>query len=651
MSWLISKLKAAQCGKSLVTAPNSTKLWTAASTNQLGRKRPYIKGFRELDNEIDRAYATRACISSVHVVIFPPQPAGEPEIPKKHSSDFTHQSQTPIPPLSAVSAMTEPSLAAQHRLHNATYARTRSTPCLRRPRQPKYSSNLAFTKAPTRSLSAPLMQQFSTSTATVSRTVEEATLQEQLARTAQVQQQSFPSFYRRELPADLVHFNSELGRQYFREAMLDGTMELYFPLAEQFLTQAEPAYCAISTLAMCFNALGVDPGKQWKRPWRWFSEEMLECCTPLDTIMKEGLTFRQFASLARCHGVLVEDYRADLASVDHFRSVLEQLSTTSSVVKDGHASTSITHDPHRAGLRAALVVSFSRQALNQTGDGHMSPIGGYHRKSDSVLILDVARFKYPPYWVPVQRLYDSMLRCDKVSSMPRGYCVLTPLISRQSAVAGAGTGGMLDLPLQVDSVETTRSRYNRLNSRMCPDTHETATDRKTQSASQEHVKDESSSPRVCPKCNRPDGACAQPTYHSHMSYASDVRGAYPTNCREENFNPNTTYVSTSSSNLASFSTTTVKAQGSASLVSSTTASNSSATVMSVSTVSTSTTTTVSSLPSSSSINVTSSTVTLTTQQSETQESVPKYSSSCILDLDPGSACPPKIRRWIGKLRI
>ena len=41
-----------------------------------------------------------------------------------------------------------------------------------------------------------------------------------------------------------------------------------------------------------------------------------------------------------------------------------------------------------------IITSFARSSLKQTGDGHFSPIAGYHEESDSVLILDVARFKY-----------------------------------------------------------------------------------------------------------------------------------------------------------------------------------------------------------------------------------------------------------------
>jgi len=33
------------------------------------------------------------------------------------------------------------------------------------------------------------------------------------------------------------------------------------------------------TLCMILNALGVDPQKQFKGPWRYYSQEMLECVT------------------------------------------------------------------------------------------------------------------------------------------------------------------------------------------------------------------------------------------------------------------------------------------------------------------------------------------------------------------------------------
>ena len=72
-----------------------------------------------------------------------------------------------------------------------------------------------------------------------------------------------------------------------------------------------------------------------------------------------------------------------------------------------------------------LVVSYSRRSFKQTGDGHFSPVGGVHRGRDLVLILDVARFKYPPHWVPLSLLYEAMSHLDPVTSLPRGYLLMS----------------------------------------------------------------------------------------------------------------------------------------------------------------------------------------------------------------------------------
>lgn len=56
----------------------------------------------------------------------------------------------------------------------------------------------------------------------------------------------------------------------------------------------------------------------------------------------------------------------------------------------------------------------------QTGTGHFSPIGGYHAGRDMVLILDVARFKYPPHWVPLTLLWEAMDTIDKATGQRRG---------------------------------------------------------------------------------------------------------------------------------------------------------------------------------------------------------------------------------------
>jgi hypothetical protein len=46
----------------------------------------------------------------------------------------------------------------------------------------------------------------------------------------------------------------------------------------------------------------------------------------------------------------------------------------------------------------------SRPSLGQTGAGHFSPIAAWHDASDMALVLDTARFKYPPFWAPIAKV-------------------------------------------------------------------------------------------------------------------------------------------------------------------------------------------------------------------------------------------------------
>jgi len=215
---------------------------------------------------------------------------------------------------------------------------------------------------------------------------------------------SAQGFYRRSLPDSAIAFSSVEGKQIFREALALGGMEGYFALAEQFHTQAEPAFCGLGSLVVVLNALSIDPGRIWKGVWRWYGEEFLDCCLPLSVIKENGITFDEFVCIARCNGAVVKPNRYHQSSLENFRQAVEEVSAASG-------------DIH-------LVVSYSRKVLGQTGDGHFSPIGGYHPKRDLVLLLDVARFKYPPHWVSLPLLWQAFEPLDPVTNQCRGYILL-----------------------------------------------------------------------------------------------------------------------------------------------------------------------------------------------------------------------------------
>lgn len=60
-----------------------------------------------------------------------------------------------------------------------------------------------------------------------------------------------------------------------------------------------------------------------------------------------------------------------------------------------------------------IIVNFLRSELHQQGGGHHSPIAAYDKKTDRILLLDVARYKYPAYWVKIDDLWNAVNTKDK----------------------------------------------------------------------------------------------------------------------------------------------------------------------------------------------------------------------------------------------
>lgn len=214
------------------------------------------------------------------------------------------------------------------------------------------------------------------------------------------------ALYRRPLPENCSAFASEEGKKIFMEALLSGHMNCYFRLASQFRTQDDPAYCGLATLIMVLNALEIDPGRVWKGPWKWYHEDMLDCCVPTELVRKQGITFDEFICIADCNSMDTAAVRVDQnASLEDFRKLV----------------ISMTKREDRF-----LIVSYSRGMLGQTGDGHFAPISGYHPERDLVLILDTARFKYPPHWVSLSQIFEAMKGLDSTTGLPRGYVEMWP---------------------------------------------------------------------------------------------------------------------------------------------------------------------------------------------------------------------------------
>lgn len=127
--------------------------------------------------------------------------------------------------------------------------------------------------------------------------------------------------------------------------------------------------------------------------------------------------------LARCNGASVHMVLGSDVSLDQFRQHVRLICSGQPVsclqndatIENNNGGISTTNN------NTVMIVSYHRPKLNQTGSGHFSPIGGYNEAEDMVLIMDVARFKYPPHWAPLTSLYEALQPVDPDSGSSRGY--------------------------------------------------------------------------------------------------------------------------------------------------------------------------------------------------------------------------------------
>ena len=76
-------------------------------------------------------------------------------------------------------------------------------------------------------------------------------------------------------------------------------------------------------LSLCASSISrflpkVDPQRVWKTPWRWYAEELLECCAPLVAVKQKGITLVDFACLARCNGCECSTIFAEKGTVEEY---------------------------------------------------------------------------------------------------------------------------------------------------------------------------------------------------------------------------------------------------------------------------------------------------------------------------------------------
>ncbi|BAZ20094.1 phytochelatin synthase [Kalymmatonema gypsitolerans NIES-4073] len=206
------------------------------------------------------------------------------------------------------------------------------------------------------------------------------------------------------LPQNLITFNSPEGEKLLFESQ---SRDDFFPLGMQFVTQNTQTYCGVASIVMVLNGLQIPaPETPEYSPYRvftqenFFNNEATRKVLPPEVVSRMGMTLEQIGQLLASYGVKVKVYHAADTNLEDFRKLVSQnLKQPANFV----------------------IINYLRKEIGQQKGGHISPIAAYNEKTDRFLIMDVARYKYPPIWVKTADLWKAMATPDSVSGKTRGF--------------------------------------------------------------------------------------------------------------------------------------------------------------------------------------------------------------------------------------
>lgn len=209
------------------------------------------------------------------------------------------------------------------------------------------------------------------------------------------------------LPDNLTKFDGVIGTALLKKNAQLNTSHLL----AHFTTQDTQTYCGVASAVMVLNAAIVhdapidpiyDPYNYFTQD-NFFTDAVTDIITP-EEVLAAGMTLQQMAdAIDTFDGVFVEHFHASDISLTEFRLI---------------AKTALANNQY-------VTVNFLRTAAGfETGGGHHSPVAAYNKETDQFLILDVARYRYPSFWISAEDLWNSINTTDNDAGKSRGFIVI-----------------------------------------------------------------------------------------------------------------------------------------------------------------------------------------------------------------------------------
>lgn len=179
----------------------------------------------------------------------------------------------------------------------------------------------------------------------------------------------------------------------------------YWQLIPNFAVQSTQTYCSVASAITVLNAMPINkPVDPVYAPYAYFTQsnfftpEVSKTISP-QTVLEMGMTREEMVKALTAEGVHANTIAGDATNDNALRGLLKK-----ALGDDGQY----------------VLVNYLRAKLGQVGGGHWSVLAAYDAQSDKVLILDVAKYKYPPVWISIATLHQAINTLDTTSNKTRG---------------------------------------------------------------------------------------------------------------------------------------------------------------------------------------------------------------------------------------
>jgi hypothetical protein len=208
-------------------------------------------------------------------------------------------------------------------------------------------------------------------------------------------------------PAAVIYWHTPAGKALHSRIPADAD---YWQLSSTFAVQSTQTYCSVASAITVLNAMPiVKPVDPAYAPYAYFTQsnfftpEVSKIISP-QTVLEIGMTREEMVKALTAGGVHATTIAGDAINDAALRTLLNK-----ALGDDGQY----------------VLVNYLRAKLGQVGGGHWSVLAAYDAESDNVLILDVAKYKYPPVWINIATLHQAIDTLDTTSNKSRGLVLVS----------------------------------------------------------------------------------------------------------------------------------------------------------------------------------------------------------------------------------